>query len=539
MSESDLVQFALRALQASHSPEEIRSSLKEKHWSDKEIDNAIRHAEEQFKYMAEKPLEAPEPKKHSEWDIQLKGLTASQILLFLGAIIVVIAGITYITLNWQYWSEWGRIAAIFIPTALCYLIGITTWVINATYKKIAVFFLFAGSLLVPLLLSIIFKELSLFSENYNQPFIFTVSLLTLIVFVVHRLLTKFPVWSFLAYATGIIVYFTFWTTLGVKGIDASTETSWLLMLLAIGYFVVHMLYDGKSYAKEGQSPFILGILVLIFSFLRIFPESFDDPVFAWLLLVIGALFFLSGLALEWYQHKKFSGTFYFFGAAIVLIVLLRLGFDGSLVGYEIPRYTYDPYSGESRVETPPQYDELDEEASPIAEPVVDKDEVVTPVDYEYEEVESYNHDIVGWSNVLTGVLFFLIAGILWLLKKTKLTEASSYWKFFYFVAPLWVLGSIWFLGLDGNKFWYESLLLIASLGFVFGSIPKKSQLFLYSGTLFLIVYIFAIGGEYFQNNIGWPITLFIAGILSMSVGAGVEVLRRQFFKRAEAAREAK
>ena len=49
--------------------------------------------------------------------------------------------------------------------------------------------------------------------------------------------------------------------------------------------------------------------------------------------------------------------------------------------------------------------------------------------------------------------------------------------------------------------------------------------------LFLIIYIFDIGGEYFQNQIGWPITLFVAGILSMGVGIGIEVIRRNYFNK--------
>jgi membrane-associated protease RseP (regulator of RpoE activity) len=46
--------------------------------------------------------------------------------------------------------------------------------------------------------------------------------------------------------------------------------------------------------------------------------------------------------------------------------------------------------------------------------------------------------------------------------------------------------------------------------------------------MFLIVYIFDIGGEYFSDNVGWPITLLIAGVLSMGVGFVFEQLRKRY-----------
>ena len=76
---------------------------------------------------------------------------------------------------------------------------------------------------------------------------------------------------------------------------------------------------------------------------------------------------------------------------------------------------------------------------------------------------------------------------------------------------------------------YEPLLLFSSLGFIFGSIVNKSRQFLYLGTLFLIIYIFDIGAEYFESNVGWPITLFVAGLASMGIGFGIEKLRRKYF----------
>ena len=82
----------------------------------------------------------------------------------------------------------------------------------------------------------------------------------------------------------------------------------------------------------------------------------------------------------------------------------------------------------------------------------------------------------------------------------------------------------------GKQPLFETLILIGSLVFIFSSVLRQSKIFLYEGTFFLVIYIFSIGYEYFQNQIGWPLTLLVAGLLSMFTGLMIEKLRKRYFK---------
>lgn len=137
--------------------------------------------------------------------------------------------------------------------------------------------------------------------------------------------------------------------------------------------------------------------------------------------------------------------------------------------------------------------------------------------------------MVGWSAIIVGLAYLLIGWLGEKLRDLGLEEGGRYTEFFNLLGALAVLGAILYLGTDGKKPVYETLLLLSSLGFIFASIPKLSRQYLYAGTLFLVIYIFSIGGEYFQNQVGWPITLFIAGLTSMGVGFSIGKLKHQYF----------
>ena len=127
------------------------------------------------------------------------------------------------------------------------------------------------------------------------------------------------------------------------------------------------------------------------------------------------------------------------------------------------------------------------------------------------------------------MIYLIFAYIIEKLKNIGFKEALKQRNFFNIVGPLWVLGTIFYLGLGGKKPVYETLLLLSSLSFIFGSIPRLTRQYLYIGTIFLIIYIISIGGEYFQNEVGWPITLFIAGLTSMGISIFMEKIRRKYF----------
>lgn len=102
-------------------------------------------------------------------------------------------------------------------------------------------------------------------------------------------------------------------------------------------------------------------------------------------------------------------------------------------------------------------------------------------------------------------------------------------KVFRFVIPGHVLTSLLLLGLsasdkfDGGKSvdwrfetrFFEVMLPLAALLFVFGSIPKQMKNFFATGLLFLAIGIVRLQQGMFDNNAAWPISLLLAGLLLM------------------------
>lgn len=90
----------------------------------------------------------------------------------------------------------------------------------------------------------------------------------------------------------------------------------------------------------------------------------------------------------------------------------------------------------------------------------------------------------------------------------------------YGFGALGFLGAAIFLGgysPDQNTFW-ELIYPLLTFGLIFVAVYVKSKSFLVFGTLFLVAYIFKLTGEYFSNNLGWPLSLVLAGFLIMIVG---------------------
>jgi len=110
-------------------------------------------------------------------------------------------------------------------------------------------------------------------------------------------------------------------------------------------------------------------------------------------------------------------------------------------------------------------------------------------------------------------------------------QMRSVAKVFRFVIPGHVLTSLLLLGLNASKEFgngknldwrfearfFEVLLPLAALLFVFGSIPKQMKNFFATGLLFLAIGITRLQQELFKNNAIWPVSLLITGLLLMYI----------------------
>jgi len=74
---------------------------------------------------------------------------------------------------------------------------------------------------------------------------------------------------------------------------------------------------------------------------------------------------------------------------------------------------------------------------------------------------------------------------------------------------------------------WEMLVLIESLMFIAWSVARQSRALLFSGALFLIFVITVINFQYFEEQLGLPVVLLITGVASITIGLGVDRLRRR------------
>ena len=279
----------------------------------------------------------------------------------------------------------------------------------------------------------------------------------------------------------IIITFSFLKIF--SNIAGKESAIWVLFLFGILYSVLGFIFYHGSYKKYSLIPYLIGSSVIALSFVNFLAltNKSNKEHLIWIVLLFGILYLIWGIFLEFKDSKKLCHAPYIIGTATIFLSLLRLGLDGTLLKT-----------------------------------------------FSNNELKT-TREIIGWSNFIIGIIYLLIAYILEKIKSFKIQNAVKFNFFFNIFGPLWILTSLLYLGLGGNKIFYESLLLLASLAFIFISIPRSKKTFLLFGTIFLVVYIFMIGGEYFKNEVGWPITLFVAGLLSMGIGIAIEKVRQKYF----------
>lgn len=145
--------------------------------------------------------------------------------------------------------------------------------------------------------------------------------------------------------------------------------------------------------------------------------------------------------------------------------------------------------------------------------------------------------LIGGTPILVGSLYeyiTLAAGVAYIALGYSLSKTSR----MIITGPLYTLGIIAVLGasmsLGGwapkqNVFWelVYPLIIFATL---YASAMMRSKSFLVFGALFLIGYIFKLTGEYFKDNLNWPIALVVAGFAVMLVGYGAVWMGRRYLR---------
>ncbi len=82
---------------------------------------------------------------------------------------------------------------------------------------------------------------------------------------------------------------------------------------------------------------------------------------------------------------------------------------------------------------------------------------------------------------------------------------------------------------EQSTFW-ELLFPLLVFGALYASVYVRSTAFLTFGTIFLMLYILKITGEYFTGSLGWPLALVVAGLLLIAVGYLSLSIKRKYLK---------
>ncbi len=476
MADKSLIDFVKSSLDKGYSETRIRDSLIEADWDREDIGQVFDELKKDKENLP--PLKPPSPhlKNNLDINIDIKALSASQILLFLGGLITVLGAVIYIALNWSSWNAFSRILAIALPLLFLYTTGISMH-FGKKYQTQSIFFITTASLILPLFLYVFFKELNFLGPSSDFRSLL-ISVITLIAYLTSAFYLPSPVWTVLSPVTGMSVLYYFLSYFQINFFGQNTKF-WFFLLLGFVYTVIGVFYEIIKKTTYSQAIFILGIGLSLFMTVALTFSHPLDSEKTWYLFIPAACYFLTAFYLETSTNLEKTSFVYFLSLFTFFITTLKLTVGGQfLTLFNIP---------------------IDETS-------------------------------IYWSFVLLGI-FYLGLSFIFQDLKHKLPSLSKFYVFFELIGTLIFLGGLFRLSLNGKKMVIETSLLLSSLGFIFGSIFRQSKSFLYLGTLFLVIYIFDIGGEYFYNQVGWPITLFIAGILSMLVGFGIEKIRRNYFSK--------
>ncbi len=334
-------------------------------------------------------------------NIELKNLSASQILLAIGGLVTVLGGVIYITINWHQWNYLARILAILLPMLAVYTTGNLMW-LSKTYQKQAIAFIVTGALLFPLFLVITFNQLHILQNAAPGAFGFAVSLISLIFYLGQSLYFESPIWSLISPAAGLFVYYFGLDFINIQSLLKDTPRAWAFLIPASAYLALGAYYSKKNLIERGKYPFVLGAIVAVFSIIFLLAHSLNKVETAWLLFVPSFAYFLAAIILEKMTQKDNSRILYFVSLFTIFLTLIRLSLRGDLLNFIV-------------------------------------------------SVKSRDELLIGGSILVSGLIYLSIDWGLNYLKKLGYNNAAEFAEFFELVGTFATLGGIFYTSTGGEK----------------------------------------------------------------------------------------
>jgi hypothetical protein len=149
------------------------------------------------------------------------------------------------------------------------------------------------------------------------------------------------------------------------------------------------------------------------------------------------------------------------------------------------------------------------------------------------DTHSWHHDwlVFGGSVLISGIIALALAAGAVSLYRQGYVELSPYRGIFGAFGCILALSGGMIIGTAESEMYREFIWLALIAASIYFGQRMQVRSFLYVGTLFLVIFVFQFGFEYFENEIGWPLVLFGAGLISLALGVIAERLSRGWTSR--------
>lgn len=139
---------------------------------------------------------------------------------------------------------------------------------------------------------------------------------------------------------------------------------------------------------------------------------------------------------------------------------------------------------------------------------------------DWERKFGYLTLIVGASYLLLGHYF------------SALSEKKNMSGTLFNLGSLFILGAAFGLGemSSGEKSFWEVIYPAVIFGIIYLGIYLKRKSLLFLSSLFLMIYILKLTGEYFADSLGWPLALVVSGLVLIFVGYYTMYLNKKYIK---------
>ncbi len=133
-------------------------------------------------------------------------------------------------------------------------------------------------------------------------------------------------------------------------------------------------------------------------------------------------------------------------------------------------------------------------------------------------LDKYEHHLLSFA--CNGLIYLGLAGVCRLLGTRLQRNLAS---IFNWLGPIHILGTLRILDLedmaisDSHRIVYRTILPIASVAFVFGSVARQMKSFFFSGLAGIAAAVHKFTVEHFDKFFAWPVSLIISGIIWMLV----------------------